>query len=79
MCWLDCENEVEMSEEEKRTYQSATLGLPPLKMVLVHIHDDHTNTATKTIPAAIEPEEEIADDEVAVHLIVRLIEHLNKE
>lgn len=68
-----------MSDEEKRTYQSSTLGVPPLKMVLVHLHDDHAHAAVKTVPAAIQPEEKIAEDEVAVRLIVRLIEHLNKE
>lgn len=53
--------------------------MPPLKMVLVHLHDDQARAAEKTVPAVIQPEEQIAEDEVAVRLIVRLIEHLNKE
>ena len=104
-----------MSDEEKRTYPSATpstlrhslrsqgnapltvrapssgggtvaprdgrasLGVPPLKMVLVHVHDGHAPEAVKAVPAVIRPEEQIAEDEVAVRVIVRLIEHLKKE
>ncbi|GEM_PF-6035035 len=91
-----------MTEEEKRTYQSATpsatltvraansggtlvrdgragLGMPPLKMVLVHIHDGHLNAAAKPTLHSIKTEEEIAEEEVDVRLIVRLIEHLNQE
>ena len=68
-----------MSDEEKRTYSSETLGVPPLKMVLVHVHDGGADAAEKTVSAAIRPREKIAEDEVAVRLIVRLIEHLNKE
>ena len=38
-----------MSDEEKRTYQSLTLGLPPLKMVLVHTENERQNEAAQTI------------------------------
>jgi hypothetical protein len=76
-----------MSDEDKRTYPSAIpsaslgagLGVPPLKMVLVHVHDDHAPEAVKAVPTVIQPEERIAEDEVAVRVIVRLIEHLKKE
>lgn len=53
--------------------------MPPLKMVLVHIHDEHLNAAAKTTLHSIKTEEEIAEEEVDVRLIVRLIEHLNQE
>jgi hypothetical protein len=76
-----------MSDEEKRTYPSMTLstslkaglGVPPLKMVLVHLHNDHAPEAVKAVPTIIQPEEEIAENDVAVRVIVRLIEYFKKD
>jgi hypothetical protein len=48
-------------------------------MVLVHLHNDHAPEAVKAVPTIIQPEEEIAEDEVAVRVIVRLIEYFKKE
>jgi hypothetical protein len=63
-----------VTEKKKRTYQSDTLGLPPLRMVLVHAENDRKNAAikptqkTKTITPRSEQE-----------AVLRIIEHLKKQ
>lgn len=63
-----------MTEQKKYTYQSDLLGLPPLKMVLVHAEDDRRKAAlkptqkTKAIPPRSEQE-----------AVLRIIEHLKKQ
>ncbi len=64
-----------MSDEEKRTYQSVTLGLPPLKMVLVHTENDRQNEAAQTILEAPEKVEKRKKQKA----ITKLIEHLNEK
>ncbi len=51
----------------KRTYHAETLGLPPLKMVLVHAENDRANAATKS--------KKVLTQEEAV---MKIIEHLTK-
>lgn len=63
-----------MSDEEKRTFQSATLGLPPLKMVLVHAENERQNEAAQTILE----EPEIIEKRKAQKAIKKLIQHLNE-
>ncbi len=67
-----------MSEPKKRAYESTTLGVPALKMVLVHARNEAQNAAArpKAIPVTGSSDDEIvapADRENAVR---RLIEHL---
>ena len=38
-----------MTNKSKQTYQSVTLGLPPLKMVLVHAENDAKNEQANLI------------------------------
>ncbi len=64
-----------MSDEEKRTYQSATLGLPPLKMVLVQADNDRQNAVAKVVLEA----PEIVEKRKTQKAIARLIEHLNEK
>ncbi len=64
-----------MSDEEKRTYQSETLGMPPLKMVLVHAEDERRNAAAKPIRRPRKSKEQIEKEKA----ILRLIERLNEE
>ena len=64
-----------MDDEKKITYQSTTLGVPPLKMVLIHAKNDRQNRAAQTImesPEAMEKRE-------TQKAIVKLIKHLNDE
>jgi hypothetical protein len=64
-----------MDDEKKRTYQSTTLGVPPLKMVLIHAKNDRQNRTAQTIlesPEAMEKRE-------TQKAIVKLIKHLNDE
>ena len=64
-----------MDDEKKITYQSTTLGVPPLKMVLIHAKNDRQNRTAQTIlesPEAMEKRE-------TQKAIVKLIKHLNDE
>jgi len=63
-----------MSDEEKRAFQSLTLGLPPLKMVLVHSENDRQNETARTILEAPEKVEKRRKQKA----ITKLIEHLNE-
>ena len=66
-----------MAEPEKRIYASTTLGLPPLKMVLVHARNDAQNAANrpalKLVPAA-EAEEAPIDREQAIRRLIEALE-----
>jgi hypothetical protein len=53
----------------KRTYHAETLGLPPLKMVLVHAENDRANAAAKP-----RKKKELTQEEA----VMKLIEHLIK-
>ena len=64
-----------MDDEKKRTYQSTTLGMPPLKMVLVHAKNDRQNEAARTILESPEAKEKRETQKA----IVKLIKHLNDE
>lgn len=60
--------------EPKRTFQSETLGLPPLKMILIEAEADRRETKARRPPRGRSAEE--LDKEEAV---IRLIEHLTKQ
>jgi hypothetical protein len=64
-----------MDDEKKRTYQSATLGVPPLKMVLVHAKNNRQNRAAQTMLESPEAKEKRETQKA----IVKLIQHLNDE
>ena len=60
-----------MSEENKQIYQSVTLGLPELKMVLVHAGNDAQNAVAH--PVFVDKTKEQLDKKQAVR---KIIEHL---
>ena len=64
-----------MDDEKKITYQSTTLGVPPLKMVLIHAKNDRQNRAAQTILESPEAK----DKRETQKAIARLIQHLNDE
>ena len=64
-----------MSDEEKCTFQSVTLGLPPLKMVLVHTENDRQNESAQTILEA----PDVIEKRKKQKAITKLIEYLNEE
>ena len=64
-----------MDDEKKRTYQSTTLGMPPLKMVLVHAKNDRQNRADQTILESPEAKEKREKHKA----IAKLIQHLNDD
>jgi hypothetical protein len=64
-----------MDDKKKRTYQSTTLGVPPLKMILVHADNDRQNNAAQTILESPEAKEKREKQKA----ITKLIKHLNDE
>jgi len=62
-------------EKEKRTYLAETLGLPPLKMVLVHINREEQGDAAGSASTSRKSKQQL-EKEAAV---LRLIEHLNQK
>ncbi len=63
-----------MPNEKKRTYQAETLGLPPLKMVLVNAEGERT-----PLPARLRsprPRQQKAGEWEREEIVLRLIEHL---
>ena len=64
-----------MDDEKKITYQSTTLGVPPLKMVLIHAKNDRQNRAAQTILESPEAK----DKRETQKAIARLIQYLNDE
>jgi hypothetical protein len=66
-----------MSDKKKRTYQADTLGLPPLKMVLVHAENERAHTAAQSLSPTghTRTKEEKPTEEV----VLRIIEHLEKD
>ena len=60
-----------MSEEKKQTYQSVTLGMPEIKMVLVHAGNDAQNAVANSIFV------DKTKDQLEIEQAVRkIIEHL---
>ncbi len=67
-----------MSEPKRRVYESTTLGLPPLKMVLVHARNDAQNAAIHIAPVQPEPpQESTAEKEQIVRRIIERLEALD--
>ncbi|HEY9152451.1 MAG TPA: hypothetical protein VIN60_06155 [Anaerolineales bacterium] len=64
-----------MADDKKRTYQSETLGLPPLRMVLIHAENERQNEAAQTILESPEAK----DKREKQKAIKKLIQHLNDE
>jgi hypothetical protein len=57
----------------KRTYHAETLGLPPLKMVLVHAQNERANEVAKQT-AKSRRKRELTQEEA----VMKIIEHLTK-
>lgn len=69
-----------MAEPQKRVYESATLGVPPLRMVLVHARNEAQNAARRKREAPVEPEpEEPAplDKQQAIKRLIQRLEELD--
>jgi hypothetical protein len=63
----------EQKKKTRRTYQAEILGLPPLKMILVHAENDRANAAAK--PGAKSKSKRSRSEHEAV---LKIIEHLTK-
>jgi hypothetical protein len=64
-----------MADEEKHTYQSETLGLPPLQMILVHTKNDPRDAVAQALPRPRRTKEQIEKEKI----VLKLIEHFNKK
>jgi cysteinyl-tRNA synthetase len=67
-----------MPEPQKRIYQSATMGVPPLKMVLVHARNEAQNAARQKRAASSEAEAEEPTPLDTQQAIKRLIQRLEE-
>jgi hypothetical protein len=67
-----------MPDEKKHIYESTTLGLPPLRMVLVHAKNEAQNGRRRSTPAPVksDPAEETTEDREKA--IRKIIEHLQE-
>jgi hypothetical protein len=61
------------TSKAKRTYHAETLGLPPLKMVLVHAANDRANAALKLVSKP-KSKTTLTQEEA----VMKIIEHLTK-
>ncbi len=70
-----------MTNPKTRIYESTALGLPPLKMVLVHARNEAQNAALRPAlkPAEPAPEKDEAplDKERAVRRIIERLEEID--
>lgn len=64
------------NKDTKRTFEAETLGVPPLRMVLVHAENERLNRTRRTLPRR-KPSTRLARERR--ELIIRLIEILEKE
>jgi hypothetical protein len=60
-----------MTEEKKQIYQSTIMGLPELKMVLVHASNEAQNAVSNSV-FANKTEEQLETE----HAVRKIIEHL---
>jgi hypothetical protein len=65
-----------VTEKKKYTYQSDTLGLPPLKMVLVHAENDRRNAAST---ATQKPKTRLQKAGIGQEDLIKLIEYLKEK
>ncbi len=63
-------------KKKKRIYQSETLGLPPLRMVLVNAENDRANRTRRPLPKQQPRSKEYKE---RMEAIIRLIESLESE
>jgi hypothetical protein len=65
-----------MTERKKCTCQSDLLGLPPLRMVLVHAENDRRNAAPKAIQ---KPKARFQKAGIGKEDLIKLVEYLKKK
>jgi hypothetical protein len=62
-------------KEERRTYEAEVMGVPPLRMVLVHAENERANRTRRPLP---KPQQKSRAEREMRELIIRLIESLEK-
>ncbi len=68
-----------MPEPKRRVYESATLGMPPLKMVLVHARNEAQTAAARAVPheTSEAADESLEEKERVVRRIIERLEALD--
>jgi hypothetical protein len=69
-----------MTEPKPHAYESTTLGLPPLKMVLVHARNEVQNAAAapRMSPVELLPAEDaLAEKERVIRRLIERLEELD--
>ncbi|OFX11891.1 MAG: hypothetical protein A3J86_00045 [Anaerolinea sp. RIFOXYB12_FULL_60_12] len=59
-------------QDETRRFETVTLGLPPLKMVLVHADTERRNRPAKKVAAPRKSQKELDN----LKAVIKLIDHL---
>lgn len=71
-----------MAETEFHAYESVTLGLPPLRMVLVHAKNDAQNAAAAPSPQPVVeellPVQPLLDTESAIRRLIERLESIQE-
>ncbi len=62
-------------QDETRRFESVTLGLPPLKMVLVHADPEHGNRPAKKLAVSRKSQKDLEN----LKAVIKLIDHLMEE
>jgi hypothetical protein len=62
-------------KDETRRFESVTLGLPPLKMVLVHADGDRPQRPGKKTVVPRKPQKDLEN----LKAVIRLINHLTEK
>lgn len=62
-------------KDEPRRFESVTLGLPPLKMVLVHAGEEKAKRPAKKTAVPYKSQMQLE----SLKAVIKLIDHLNEE
>ena len=61
-------------QDETRRFESETLGLPPLKMVLVHADTERRNRPAKKLAVSRKSQKDLEN----LKAVIKLIDHLTE-
>lgn len=62
-------------KEETRRFESVTLGMPPLKMILVHAGDEKAKRPAKKTAVPYKSQKDLEN----LKAVIKLIDHLSEE
>jgi hypothetical protein len=62
-------------KEETRRFESVTLGMPPLKMILVHAGDEKAKRPAKKTAVPYKSQKDLEN----LKAVIKLIDHLSED